>query len=154
MFDRMKEYIQRAYKGIVTGTGGGRPMGGLSNAMSGLSGPADKARNTFFKPTHIYWRNPLEILYVQSWAAKKAIDIPVDDAFLKWRVWSDEEDSGSAEKMEDAENKHNVSEALRMTMKQASAYGTGCLLMMSTEAPLTEPLDVERIKPGDLKSLQ
>ena len=73
MFDRMKEYIQRAYKGIVTGTGGARPMGGLSNAMSGLGGPADKARNTFFTPTHIYWRNPLEILYVQSWAAKKVL---------------------------------------------------------------------------------
>ena len=129
-------------------------MGGLSNAMSGLGGPADKARNTFFKPTHIYWRNPLEILYVQSWAAKKAIDIPVDDAFLKWRVWSDEEDSGSAEKMEDAENNHKVQEALRMTIKQASAYGTGCLLMMSTEAPLTERLDIDCIKPGDLKSLQ
>ncbi len=78
----------------------------------------------------------------------------MDDAFLKWRVWSDEEDTGSAEKMEDAENKHNIQEALAMGMKQASAYGTGCLLMMSTEAPLTEPLEIDRIKSGDLKSPQ
>ena len=55
--------VTRAYKGI-TGYGGGR--GGLRNPTSGLGGATDKGAGSFFAPTRIYWRSPLEILYVQS----------------------------------------------------------------------------------------
>ena len=72
--------VTRAYKGI-TGYGGGR--GGLRNPASGLGGATDKGAGSFFAPTRIYWRSPLEILLrAESWAARKAIKIPIDDTFL------------------------------------------------------------------------
>ena len=53
----------RAYKGVGGGSYGGR--GGLRNPASGLGGANDKGAGSFFTPTRIYWRTPLEILYVQ-----------------------------------------------------------------------------------------
>ena len=142
--------VTRAYKGI-TGYGGGR--GGLRNPTSGLGGATDKGAGSFFAPTRIYWRSPLEILYVQSWAARKAINVPIDDTFLRWREWSDDDEDGAADKMADAELRHDVTGALANAMKSGTAYGTGCVVMVTREAPLTEPLVVERIRPGDLKAL-
>ena len=138
----------RAYKGV---TGYGR--GGISNPTSGLGGPHDKAAGSFFQPTRIYWRTPLEILRVQSWAAGKAIDMPVDDMFLRWREWSDEAVDGAGEAMADAEQRHNVTGNIAEGMKAGSAYGTACVVMATVEAPLTEPLIIERIRPGDLRGL-
>ena len=64
----------RAYKGIGDGS-----RGGLRNPSSGLGGAFDKGASTYFQPIRIYWRTPLELLYVESWAASKAINIPVDE---------------------------------------------------------------------------
>ena len=68
-----------------------------STTASGLGGAHDKAAATFFRPTRFYWRSPLEILRVESWAARKAIGIPVDDMFLRWREWSDGDVDGAGE---------------------------------------------------------
>ena len=140
----------RAYKGVGGGYGG---RGGLRNPSSGLGGSTDKGAGSFFAPTRIYWRSPLEILYVQSWAARKAINVPIDDTFLRWREWSDDDEDGSADKMADAELRHKVTEKLASAMKAGSAYGTGCVVMVTKEAPITEPLVLNRIRPGDLSAL-
>ena len=62
-------------------------QGGVYNSTTGLGTPLDKSEATFFNPTRFYWRTPLEILYVQSSVAKKFINIPVDDMFIRWRSW-------------------------------------------------------------------
>ena len=67
-----------------------------------------RAPTTFFAPTRIYSRYPFEILRVESWAAGKAINIPVDDMFLRWREWSDDDVDGAGEVMEETELRHNV----------------------------------------------
>ena len=141
---------RRAYKG-VGGSIGGR--GGLRNPTSGLGGSSDKGAGSFFTPTRFYWRTPLEILYVQSWAAGKAINAPVDDTFLRWREWSDDDVDGAGDAMAAAELRHDVTGKLAGALKAGSAYGTGCVVMVTREAPLTEPLVVERIRPGDLAAL-
>ena len=145
----------RAYKpaggGGITGGFGGR--GGLRNPNSGMGGPSDKGAGSFFTPTRIYWRTPLEILYVQSWAAGKAVNAPVDDTFLRWREWMDGDVDGAGDAMAAAELRHDVTGALAGALKAGSAYGTGCVVMVTREAPLTEPLVIERIRPGDLAAL-
>ena len=130
---------------------GGR--GGLFNKTTGLGGPLDKGAQTFFRPTRIFGRTPLEVLFVQSWAANKAICAPVDDTFLRWREWSDGDVEGSGDAMADAEQRHDVTGKLADAMKAGSAYGTGCVVMVTREAPLTEPLVIERIREGDLAAL-
>ena len=138
----------RAYKG---GTGYGR--GGVVNNSSGLGGAHDKAAATFFRPTRFYWRSPLEILRVESWAARKAIGIPVDDMFLRWREWSDGDVDGAGDMMAEAEIRHGVTEKLADAMKAGAAYGSGAVVMVTREAPMDQPLMPERIRPGDLSAL-
>ena len=76
----------------------------------------DKAKSSFFKPTRYYWRGPLEILYVQSAAARKFANIPIDDAFLRWHRWEGD-DSFAAENMKENELKHLVPDKLSEALK-------------------------------------
>ena len=61
---------------------------------------------------------------------------------------------GSAEKMVEAEQRHMITKRLRMAMRSARAYGTSLMVLVTKEAPLEEPLVVERIRPGDLTAIR
>ena len=73
--------------------------------------------------------------------------------FIRWRTFSGD-DEGAAERMEEAEKKHRVIEALRGAMTAGRQYGTGIVAIMSMEAPSEDELMVEQIREGDLKALQ
>ena len=136
------------------GFGLGLMAGGIVNQQSGMGLAADKSEASFFTPTRIHWRGELEVLYAQSWAAKKFIDIPVDDMFIRWREFAGDEGDTGAEQMEEAESRHRVKSRLKDAMKAGRLYGTGLLLMVTREAPLDTPLVPERVRAGDLLALQ
>ena len=149
--------MQRAsgYAGPRSGSGyaGALTSGGVVNPLTGLGTGLDKSESSFFTPTRIWWRAPLEILCVQSWAAANFVDIPVEDQFIKWRKFkSDNPDD--AETMAKAEKKHKVKSLLALAMKAARQYGNGFLVLMTKEAPMDQPLVPERIRPGDLKAIR
>ena len=58
--------------------------GGYRNVISGAGGRADKSRAGIFTPSR-FPQHVLQTTYVESWAAKSFIDIPVDDMFIRWR---------------------------------------------------------------------
>ena len=128
-------------------------QGGITNYGSGAGTHLDKSEQSFFSPTRIYWRAPLEILCVQSWAAANFVDIPIFDQFIRWRTFTSDDD-GAVEAMEEAEQRHGVERALMEAQRAARQYGTGVIVMMSTEAPLESPLNYDQVREGDLKSLQ
>ena len=148
-FDRAREAMRSFRSPNTKGYGGG-----IHNSLSGQGGSSDKSASAFFTPTRFYWRSPLEILYVQSWAARKMVEIPVNDGFLRWREWADGDMEGAADSMRDAEMRHQVRQRLNQGLRAASAFGTALVVPITREAPLTEPLMVNRIRPGDLVSLQ
>ena len=88
------------------------------------------------------------MLYAQSWAARKFIDIPVDDMFIRWRQWDDD-----GEEMGEAETEHRVQQLLARAMKAGRLYGTAVLVMVTREGPLDTELIPERVRPGDLSHL-
>ena len=164
--DRVRQAFQRSsrteeratgHSGGVSrlGYGGSITHGGIRNPWSGLGQlGVDKSEGSFFVPTRFWWRSPLEVLYVQSGAAKKFVNIPIEDMFVRWRTWMDGNVDGAAEVMEKAESKHQVTHRLSQAMKAARAYGTGCAILMTTEAPMDTPLVPERIREGDLKAIR
>ena len=127
--------------------------GGIINPGTGLGTGLDKTEGSFFQPTRYFYRAPLETMYIQSAAARKFVDIPVDDMFIRWRMWAGEDES-AAEAMQEAEDRHKVPSRLAQAMKAARAYGTCVLIIVTSEAPLEEALDPKRIRPGDLKALR
>ena len=89
-------------------------------------------------------------MYIQSWAARKFCDIPVDDMFLRWRTWSDGEDmEGSADAMRDAERKYQVAMKLNAAMWAARLHGGALAVMMLKDGPMTSELVPDRIREGD-----
>lgn len=140
--------VTRARSGSTSLTGGG-----IKNNKTGLGSKLDNSEFSFFTPTRLYSRSPLEVVYVESWAARKFIDIPIDDMLIRWRVWQGDEGDQAAEAMADAEKRHHAAERLRGAMKDGRLYGSALLVMATREAPLDEPLEPERVRPGDLAAL-
>ena len=126
--------------------------GGFVNPATGAGGLADKSEHGFFEPTRFVSRWELETIYVQSWAVRKFIDIPVDDMLIRWRQIVGD-DAASVEAMADAETRHKVRQRLAGAMKAGRLAGTAFLVMATAEAPLNEPLSIERLRPGDLMNL-
>ena len=130
--------------------------GGIVNPLTGMGLSADKSEHSFFTPTRVHWRGELEVLRVQSWAARKYIEIPVDDMFIRWREWQKGEGQGveaAVEAMEEAESRHQVESNLSQAMKAARLFGTGLLVMVTKDGDPTTPLDPKRIRQGDLVNL-
>ena len=123
--------------------------GGLVNYQSGMGLAADKSESAFYWPTRIYSASRLEVLRVESWAARKFIDIPVDDMLVRWRHW----DPDFAETMERAERKHQAKTKLGDAMKAGRTYGAAFLVMVTGEDELHMPLVKTRVRRGDLKAL-
>ncbi|MCK4814686.1 hypothetical protein KA005_02860, partial [bacterium] len=88
---------------------GGLTSGGFQNLLTGAGTSLDKTEYSFYLPTRITSKNQLETLYIQSWAAKKFIDIPVDDMFIRWREFTDMENE-NVELIQQAELDFNITD--------------------------------------------
>ena len=130
----------------------GLNRGGLVNSITGMGGSADKSDGSFFVPNDIRSREILQTLYVQSWVAAKFIDIPVDDMFIRGRQW-ESEDETAIQQLEDLNDELEINDRIVDTMKAGRLYGTAVLVLMTREAPLDQPLIIERLREGDLANL-
>lgn len=135
--------------------GYGLTSGGIVNPLTGAGTGADHSTASIFQPTRIYYQTPLEVLLVESWTARHAVSMPVDDQFITWREFVSEQDATN-EAMAEAEDRHRVTTQLAKVMRAARQFGTGVLVMMTKETggDLTQPLIPERIRPGDLTALR
>ena len=124
-------------------------LGGLRNSLSGLGGANDKTAGNYFAATEYYTRNFLERLYRESPMAAKITDLPVNDMFARWRRFTDDNEA-AVKAVEDLEARTYMRRALSNAMKLGRVYGTGFLIMRTREAPMDTPLDVTRIREGDL----
>ena len=120
--------------------------GGSYNVKTGLGTSLDNTINTLFLPTLFNNQMMLETLGIQSFAARNFIDYPVDDMFLKDRVFEEEQ-------MLEVEKEFDVTRKLSMAMKAARQFGTGCIIMITKEDTLDQPLVPDRIGNGDLLNL-
>ena len=128
---------------------GGLTRGGVYNPRSGQGGLADKNDGGLFLPTRIWNRQELEIIHVESSAARKFVDIIPNDMTVRWRQWKDE-----AELLNATEKQLNLKHTMARVMKAARLYGTGILVPITREAPPEMPLDLRMIRPGDLVGLK
>jgi len=128
---------------------GGLTSGGFLNLLTGAGTSLDKTEYSFYLPTRITAKNDLEVLYVQSWAAGKFINIPIDDMFIRWREFTEMENT-NIELIQQAELDFDITDKLARGMKAGRLYGTGLVILITREAPLDMPLNVDRLQRGDL----
>ncbi|MCK5612468.1 DUF1073 domain-containing protein [Candidatus Pacearchaeota archaeon] len=136
----------------ITSGYGGFGYGGLVNPISGAGTSLDKNSLSFFEATRLQSRNFNETIYVESWAAAKFVDIPVDDMFVKWREFCDME-TENVKLVEDVEKKFKIKSRLSKAMKNARLYGTGLFIILTRDTKPENPLNVSRMMPGDLSNI-
>jgi phage-related protein (TIGR01555 family) len=120
---------------------------GLENVVANLGTSKDqRTHNTFAFGTWNFVE--LEAAYAENWIAKQVVNVPVDDGVREWRTWNHDK-AGDIEK---EEGRLDLKNKFKEGKYWARLYG-GAVMLMVTDQPLDEPLDVERINKGGLKRL-
>lgn len=132
----------------------GAAFDGLINLVSGMGTKRDKSSHSKWS----YTGNPLdktqaEVMYRESWAAGKAVDIPAKDMVRKWRSF-DAIEGDQRKKLEETERRLKVRAAFLSALKWSRVYG-GAAILMNVEDGLdpSQPLNVNAIREGSLKWL-
>ena len=146
--------------------------GGPINPYSGLGTSIDRNIQTYYRPTSFQARTILETIYRESWAIRRCINLPVDDMTIKWREFDilsddpipmqgrpvDEETKLKnlkmyAAKMEEQEREWDIRTLISEALIWAQIYGTSFLVMVTQEAPLNTPLNINELRKGDLRNI-
>jgi phage-related protein (TIGR01555 family) len=126
----------------------------LVNLVSGLGTPRDKASHSEFTRNDL-GQSYLGILY-RNWLFGKVVDIPADDMTRKWRTFKSPSLSmDELEQIKQAEKTLDVRGTVNTALKWARLYGGSVIILGVNDmlGSLEEPLDLEKIKVGDLQSL-
>ena len=142
---RLAGWTQGIFDGLHLG-----PRGGI-RADGGFGGDGDRTANATWS-TSTLSRYELESLRKTSWAARRVVEVPVADAFAKWRTFVSETD-GAEEAMAAAEKLARVKQVLSRAWVAGRLHGTACAVLVTREAPMDEELVAERIRPGDLLAI-
>lgn len=123
-----------------------RSAGTVMNPLSGAGGYGDKSMFFQFLPFWLDSKSFIENTLINSWVASRFINMPVDDMFTKPREYEDEKFLAYADMIQ-----YNVK--IARAMRLARKYGTGLMWMVTKEASPEEPLEIDRIRPGDLTNI-
>jgi len=122
---------------------------GLQNVVSGLGTQQDKRSHNRFNLTgNNFDFAEMEAAYSENWIARQIVDVPVADALREWREWLSED----AMELRKAEKSLQLRSNFASAQRWARLYG-GAAILMITDQPLNQPLDVEKIGKGSLKRL-
>ena len=125
----------------------------LVNLVSNMNTAKDKKYNTTFTAKK-FTATQLEAMYSDDWLAGKIVDIPVDDSFRKWRYFDCPSLEDKLDPIIELEQSLDVREKFIEASKWARLYGGSILILgVENQGTLDTPLNVESIRPGDLKYL-
>ncbi|CUR48483.1 Phage protein [Alloalcanivorax xenomutans] len=120
---------------------------GLENLVANIGTARDKRSANQF--TFGQWSfYDLENAYTENWIAKQIVNVPVDDGVREGRAWNHDE----AETIAEEEERLELFGAYQEGRYWARLYG-GAGILMVTDQPLDQPLNIQRIKRGGLKRL-
>lgn len=133
-----------------------RVMDSMVNFAAGMGvAGKDKRKDSVFVGSGRMAYNELEALYQEDWIAGKIIEIIPDDMTRNWRTFSDSTlTPEELTKVLADEKRLKLQKKINLAKKWARLYG-GCLIVMNVDDGVdpSEPLDVDKIKPGTLRSL-
>lgn len=123
-------------------------LDGLVNVVSGLGTAKSKrsANQWFFDLLNNF--QELDAAYQSNWIARKICDIPAEDMTREWRRIN----SDNAEQIAEVEQELCVPIIVQEATTWARLYG-GSGILMITGQDLTKPLNLNKIKKGDLQRL-
>jgi phage-related protein (TIGR01555 family) len=125
---------------------------GFANLLKGLGGGKDARMYSDFRPGLRVEKRLAENLFTYNWLAAKVITAPVDDALRKW-VSIQSEDAEEKKRIENLLLKYGIKELVYRVFVWGRLFGGAALVPIIENGEQTEPLDIEKIKPGQLKTI-
>ena len=124
----------------------------LSRSNIGMGTRSDKTTMTTLS---IPWETRTEYglakWHQNSWVCRDVVNKPAEELCVKWRVFdSDDDNEEIATALMEAEKKHKVLLKVFEAVWKARLYGSSLICVISKEANMMTPLDIRKIKPGDL----
>lgn len=122
---------------------------GLENVMTGLGTGTDKnSYNEWIRTGRNRDHESLIVRYRECWVAQKACNILPQDMTREWRRCSTPE-------AEEAEKEFHIRDLFREAYTWARVFGTSAIILDVRGAGRAEtPLNLKRLKPGCIRSLQ
>lgn len=141
----MSEYVQTAAGLMVPAK---LANDGLVNVVSGLGTSASKRMHNEWQYDVLLNWQVLDAAYQSNWIARQIVDVPAEDITREWRTIKCED----SETIQQEEKRLGVRINLQTALAWARLYGGGGILML-TGQPLDKPLDIKKVKKGDLQRL-
>lgn len=121
---------------------------GLVNVASGLGTAKAKRSHNFFSYATLQDWQQLDAAYQTNWLARAIVDIPAEDMCREWRIIK----SKDADLIRIEEDRLMLPMCVQEATTWGNLYGGGGILML-TGQDLTQPLNVNKIRKGDLQRL-
>ena len=121
---------------------------GLANVVSGLGTASGKRSHNQFVYDLLNSYAELDAAYQTNWIARGIVDIPAGDMTREWRTIK----SDNSEEIQQEEKRIGLQLASAEALSWARLFG-GAGILMLTNQDLGKPLEVDKIKKGDLERL-
>lgn len=121
---------------------------GLENVVTGLGTARGKRAHSQFKLDAFNDYGQLEAAYQSNWVARQIVDIPADDMTREWRDIK----CDGADAIRAAEDYLGLPQLTNEALSWSRLYG-GAAILMLTNQDLEQPLDLNKVKKGDLDRL-
>lgn len=122
---------------------------GLENVVTGMGGANDKSVHNTWTHSHknLDWHQ-LAARYREDWVAQKVCNIVPQDMTRTWRHIDTEEGR-------EADDELMIADKFREAYKWARVYGTAFIVLdVKGSGPLSKPLNLRKLKPNCIRSLQ
>ncbi len=121
-------------------------LDGLINVASGLGTHKSKRSHNQFQYGLMNDYASLEAAYQSNWLARQIVEVPAEDMTREWRSFKCDD----ADLIRIEEDRLGIPVYTNEALAWARLFGGGGMLML-TGQDLTKPLDVNRIRKGDLE---
>lgn len=125
-----------------------RTTDGLVNVASGLGTAKAKRSHNFFSYATLQDWQQLDSAYMSNWLARAIVDIPAEDMCREWRIIK----SKDADLIRIEEDRLMLPASVQEATTWGNLYGGGGILML-TGQDLSKPLNVNKVRKGDLQRL-
>jgi phage-related protein (TIGR01555 family) len=120
----------------------------LVNVASGLGTSKSKRSYNTFRYSVMHDWQQLDVAYQTNWLARAIVDIPSEDMCREWRIIK----SRDADVIRIEEDRLMLPMMVQEAATWGALYGGGGILML-TGQDLSKPLNINRIRKGDLQRL-
>jgi phage-related protein (TIGR01555 family) len=121
---------------------------GLANVVSGLGTSQGKRSHNQFTYDLLNNFAELDAAYQTNWIARQIVDVPASDMTREWRTIK----SDKSEEIQQEEKRIGLQLAAGEALSWARLFGGSGILML-TNQDLGKPLEINKIKKGDLTRL-